>query len=110
MRRDFILSKVGSKEKHFTFSVALTAIFLVLSNTHGFAQRDFNRQPKGNKPRVNFSLIQYRGGPSVIGIQPRSHLSRFGSPPPWITRVGTEMIRLAASFASIVSYAGSFAA
>ncbi len=77
MRRDFILSKVGSKEKHFTFSVALTAIFLVLSNTHGFAQRDFNRQPKGNKPRVNFSLIQYRGGPSVIGIQPRSHLSRF---------------------------------
>jgi hypothetical protein len=39
MRRDCILSKAQSKEKHFTLSVALAAIFLVLSNTHGFAQQ-----------------------------------------------------------------------
>ncbi len=42
MRRDCILSKVRPKEKYFTFSVALAAIFLALSNTHSSAQQRDN--------------------------------------------------------------------
>src|SRR5260370_20713765 len=42
MRRDCILSKVRPKQKYFTFSVALAAIFLALSNTHSSDQQGDN--------------------------------------------------------------------